>query len=191
MGSFYLFNGYTDFYQIWSYDVGPIPRPYLEGGHYWSMWAWLITTNPNLHTFSLLHFQCTSHYSKYLGSDVGLCLHFAPSLSSFGPTSVGSAVRGVWVELLAVLVYFIIIYFLWKQNLFQKSVGHMTWKLLGKNHNFCTLVMCNTTDFVPDPILSKIQAGIGNTDPIPILCANTPNVTGKCKKCSVFRIITS
>ena len=65
---------YTDFYEIWSYDVGPILRPYLEGGHDWSMWAWLITTNPNRHTFSLLRFQCTSHYSEYHGSDIGLCL---------------------------------------------------------------------------------------------------------------------
>ena len=26
------------------YDVGPILRPYLEGGHDWSVWAWLITS---------------------------------------------------------------------------------------------------------------------------------------------------
>ena len=44
------------------------------------------------------------------------------------------------------------------------------------------LVMFDTTDFLCDPILSKIQAGIGDTNPIPILCANTHNVSGKCKK---------
>ena len=60
------------------YDVGPILRPYLEGGHYWSMWAWLSTTNLNRHTFSLLQFQCTSYYSVYHGSHVGLCPHFCP-----------------------------------------------------------------------------------------------------------------
>ena len=31
------------------------------------------------------------------------------------------------------IVLFMIIYFLRKQNLFQKSLGHMTWKLLRKN----------------------------------------------------------
>ena len=60
------------------YDVGPILRPYLEGGHYWSMWACLSTTNPNRHTFSLLHFHCTSHYSEHHGSDIGLCPYFCP-----------------------------------------------------------------------------------------------------------------
>ena len=49
-----------------------------EGGHDWSVWAWLSTTNPNQHTFSLLHFQCTSHYSEYNGLDIGLCPHFCP-----------------------------------------------------------------------------------------------------------------
>ena len=44
------------------------------------------------------------------------------------------------------------------------------------------LVMFDTTDFLCDPILSKIQAGVGDTNPIPILCANTHNVSGKCKK---------
>ena len=66
------------FTKFGGYDVGPILRPYLEGGHNWSIWACLITTNSNRHTFSLLHFQCTSHYSEYHGSDVGLCLHFCP-----------------------------------------------------------------------------------------------------------------
>ena len=42
------------------------------------MRAWLSTINPNRHTFSLLHFQCSSHYSEYHGSDVGLCLNFSP-----------------------------------------------------------------------------------------------------------------
>ena len=45
------------------------------------------------------------------------------------------------------------------------------------------LVMFNTTNFLSDPILSKIQAGIGDTDPM--LCANTPNVSGKSKKSSL------
>ena len=31
------------FTKFGQYDVGPIVRPYLEGGHDWSMWAWLIT----------------------------------------------------------------------------------------------------------------------------------------------------
>lgn len=35
--------------------------------------------------------------------------------------------------------------------------------------------MLDTTDFLSDPIPSKIQTGIGDTDPIPILCANTTN----------------
>ena len=56
---------------------------------------------------------------------------------------------------------------------------------------FCGLVMFDTTDFLSDPILSKIQAGIGDSDPIPIVCANTPNVSGKSKKRSVFQIIAS
>ena len=68
------------------YDVGPILRPYLEGGHDWSMWAWLITTNPNRHTFSLLHFQCTSHYGESAAQTLACVLIFAPSPSSFGPT---------------------------------------------------------------------------------------------------------
>ena len=71
------------------YDVGPVLRPYLEVGHYWSMWVWLSTTNPNQHTFSLLHFWCISHYSEYHGSDFGLCPHFCSEL-----TFMGSAVRG-------------------------------------------------------------------------------------------------
>ena len=29
-----------------------------------------------------------------------------------------------------IIIFFIITYSLWKQNLFQKSLGHMTWKLL-------------------------------------------------------------
>ena len=36
------------------------------------------------------------------------------------------------------IIFFIIIiirHFLWKQNLFQKWVGHMTWKLLRKKQN--------------------------------------------------------
>ena len=33
MGSLYLLNGYN------GYDVGTILRPYLEGGHYWSILA--------------------------------------------------------------------------------------------------------------------------------------------------------
>ena len=38
-----------------------------------------------------------------------------------------------YVNLLSItIIFFIIIYFLWKQNLFKKSVGHMTWKLLRK-----------------------------------------------------------
>ena len=57
------------------------------------MSAWLITTNPNWHAFSLLHFQCTSHYSKYHGSDAGPCPHFCSK--PLGPTSMGSAVREV------------------------------------------------------------------------------------------------
>ena len=89
MGTLYLLNSYTDFYEIWSYDVGPILRPYIEGGHDWSMWVWLITTNPNRHTFSLLHFQCTSHYGEYHSSDVGLCPHFCPE-----PVILCGVVRG-------------------------------------------------------------------------------------------------
>ena len=75
MGNLYLLNGYIDFYEIWLVWCGanPLMMPYLEGGHYW-----LDATNPNGHTFSLLHFQCTSHYSEYHGSDIGLCLHFCP-----------------------------------------------------------------------------------------------------------------
>ena len=79
------------------YDVGPILMPYLEG-HDWSMWAWLSTTNPNWHTFSLLHFQCNSH-----GSDVGLCPHFCPEPIIFWAQlpwalrCMGSAsCRGAW-----------------------------------------------------------------------------------------------
>ena len=30
-------------------------------------------------------------------------------------------------ELFFTIIFFIILYFLWKQNLFQKSLGHMTW----------------------------------------------------------------
>ena len=36
-------------------------------------------------------------------------------------------------------------------------------------HQNSDLVMFDTIDFLSDPILSKIQAGIDNTDPIPIL----------------------
>ena len=28
--------------KVGRYEVGPILRPYLEGGHYWSVWAWLL-----------------------------------------------------------------------------------------------------------------------------------------------------
>ena len=66
MGSLYLLNSYTDFYEIWSYDVGPILRPYLEGGHEWSMLPWLITTIPDRRTFRLLDFLYTSHYNNWL-----------------------------------------------------------------------------------------------------------------------------
>ena len=45
MGSLYLFFIYF-FMKFGRYVVGPILRPYLEGGHYCSMWAWLSTTNP-------------------------------------------------------------------------------------------------------------------------------------------------
>ena len=79
------------------YGVGPILKPYLVGGHYWSMWAWLSTTNPNRHTFSLLHFHCSSHYTNTTAQTLACVFTFAPSPSSFGPTSVGSAVRGVWI----------------------------------------------------------------------------------------------
>ena len=30
------------FTKFGQYDVGPILKPYLEGGHDWSVWAWLI-----------------------------------------------------------------------------------------------------------------------------------------------------
>ena len=44
------------------YDVGPILRTYLEGGHYWSMWVWLSTTNP-IQPFALpVHFPLTNEY---------------------------------------------------------------------------------------------------------------------------------
>ena len=59
-------------------DVRPIMRPCIEGGHHWSMWLWLSTTNPNLHTFSLFHYQCASHYSEYHSIDIGMCPHFCP-----------------------------------------------------------------------------------------------------------------
>ena len=52
-------------------------------------------------------------------------------------------------------------------------------------------LMLDTTDFLSDPILSKIQAGIGDTDPIPIICANAHNVSGKSKLTSVFQVIAS
>ena len=98
IGSLYLLNDYTDFYEIWSYDVGPILRPYLEGGHDWSMSAWLITTNPNRHTFSLLHFRYTFPLQQIprprrwpVSSLLPLARH------PLGPTSVGYAVRGVRV----------------------------------------------------------------------------------------------
>ena len=64
------------------------------------MWACLITTNPNWYTFSLLHFQCTSHFSEYHGSDVGLCPHFCPEpvilwgQLPWAPRCVGSELRG-------------------------------------------------------------------------------------------------
>ena len=41
------------------------------------------------------------------------------------------------------------------------------------------LVMFDTINFISDPILSKVHAGIGDTDPIPILGAIAPNVSGK------------
>ena len=48
------------------------------------------------------------------------------------------------------------------------------------------IVMFDTTDFLSDPVLSKIQAGIGKTDPIPILCMNHhrsgDNAETLCKK---------
>ena len=55
----------------------------------------------------------------------------------------------------------------------------------------CILVMFETTNVLSHPILCKIQAGISDTNPIPILCANTPNVSGKSTKSSVFQIIAS
>ena len=84
-------------------------------GRYWSMWAWLSTTIPNRHTLSLLHFQRTSRYSEYHGSDVSCVLTFALTLSSFGtsfrelcsawgPSRVGGL--GPRSHLLAVLVHF-------------------------------------------------------------------------------------
>uniref|UniRef100_A0A3Q4MCL9 G patch domain-containing protein 4-like n=1 Tax=Neolamprologus brichardi TaxID=32507 RepID=A0A3Q4MCL9_NEOBR len=36
-----------------------------------------------------------------------------------------------------------------------------------------TVVMCDTTDFLSDPIQSNIQGDIDDTDPIPILCTKT------------------
>lgn len=45
-----------------------------------------------------------------------------------------------------------------------------------------SVVMFDTTDFLSDPIPSKTQGGIGNNDLIPILSANTSNVTGQSKK---------
>ena len=55
----------------------------------------------------------------------------------------------------------------------------------------CPLVMFDTTDFLSDPILNKIQAGTGDTNPIQIFYANTPNVSGKSKNSSAFQIIAS
>ena len=51
--------------------------------------------------------------------------------------------------------------------------------------------MFDTTDFFSDPIMTKVQAGIGDTDTILIIFANTPNVSGKSKRSSVFQIIAS
>lgn len=53
------------------------------------------------------------------------------------------------------------------------------------------LAMFDTIDFLFDLIQSNIQVSIGDTDSIPILCANTSNVSGKSKKKSVFQIIAS
>ena len=36
-------------------------------------------------------------------------------------------------------LYYSRLLFLWKQNLFQKSVGHMTWKSLRKKQNIFSL----------------------------------------------------
>ena len=58
--------------------MGSLLRPAIKLINDWSKWAWFSTTNPNRHTFSLLHFQCTSHYSENHGSDVSLCPHFCP-----------------------------------------------------------------------------------------------------------------
>lgn len=41
------------------------------------------------------------------------------------------------------------------------------------------IVLMLITDFLSDPTLSKIQAGISDTNLILILGANTPNVSGK------------
>ena len=40
--------------------------------------------------------------------------------------------------------------------------------------------MFETIDFISDPTPSKIQADVDDTDPI--ICANTPNVSGESKK---------
>ena len=55
-----------------------------------------------------------------------------------------------------------------------------------------SVVMFDTINFLSALILRKIQAGICNIDPIPILSANTANVSGKSKKISsVFQITAS
>ena len=41
-----------------------------------------------------------------------------------------------YVNLLSTIIFLIVIDFLWKQNLFHKSVGHMTQKLLRKKSEF-------------------------------------------------------
>ena len=65
---------------------------------------------------------------------VSLYIYFVPLFASVKKSIVCPTHPSAWAleNFFFTIIFFIIRNFLWKQNLFQKSVGHMAWKLLTK-----------------------------------------------------------
>ena len=97
MGCLYLLNGYNYFYEIWSVWCRDNP------GAISLRWSWLVNVGMAYYNKSKSAHTafCTSGALPITvnttAQTLACVLIFAPSPPSFGPTSMGSAVRGVRV----------------------------------------------------------------------------------------------
>ena len=101
-------------------------------------WFWVSADTKSLSDTSIIGGKKNKRTKKQVNIQlhyVSLYIYFVPLLASAKKEIVCPTRPTSWaLEKFCTIILCITIDFLWKQNLFQKSVGHMTWKLLRKKN---------------------------------------------------------